>query len=577
MRVLFVAIICMACVWLLDPALTGHLNGALLWRNALPLFLVYLACYGLCGRMLSTLWLMTGATWLLFKVNAVKEFNMDVPLMPDDLLLTHQISHNIGFFSHYVGYKSLLLVGAVLVFLLILFAITRVERVRPKSSWKLRVAYTLVAVATLVTLLRGAGFWAEAYGDTSLASYDKWAPILMVQENGLLASLTRRFQMPGADIPVADMHLVYAFGEDHHDRLAARASRAVASELPDIVVVQSEAFFDPGVMRNVDFGQYVPNFERLAATGITGSLTTPTYGGGTIRTEFETLTGYPMRAFPEVVYPYFGLASPWMPTVPHRLQALGYATALYHPFRADFWDRDAVMPGLGFQQSHYQDDFKDASYAGSFISDRTLFSTVLQRLDQQKAQPTYLMAITMENHGPWNRSDALQDQLNGVSLPAGLSSEGREELRYYLSHAINGDKALGEFAAKLMARPRWTILVFYGDHLPSLNKAFSDLGFDDGKSAPEEHTRYMILSNRPFDPRLKTRMNLHAYDLPALVFDIARLPESGNLAFSSVIRRADALGKITPADHEKLAFNAAIMEVRCKKPLELTGHCGETN
>jgi phosphoglycerol transferase MdoB-like AlkP superfamily enzyme len=568
------ALVCAASVWFLDPALTGHLNGALIWRNALPLFLLFVFCYGLSGRVLCTVWLMTGATWLLFKVNAVKEFNMDVPLMPDDVLLTHQVSHNIGFFSHYVGYKSVLLAAAVLVFLLVFIAIARVEQKRPKPSWKLRAAYALMAFTTFATLISGAGFWATVYGDAALPSYNKWAPILMVQQNGLVASLVRRLQIPRMSIPAADKQMVLRFDAEHRDELAARASRTVTGEQPDIVVVQSEAFFDPGVLRNVDFGQYVPNFERLAASGITGALTTPTYGGGTIRTEFETLTGYPMRAFPDIAYPYFGLASPWMPTIPHRLEALGYATALYHPFRADFWDRDAVMPGLGFQESRYQDDFKDAPHAGSFISDRALFDQVLQRLARQNDQPLYLMAITMENHGPWNRSDALQDQLNGIPLPQGLSSAGQEELRYYLSHVIYGDKALGEFTTKLLGRHRWTILLFYGDHLPSLNAVYSDLGFDDDRPAPEEHTRYMVLSNRPFDPQQRRHLDLHAYDLPALLFDIAKLPESGNLAFSSVILQMDRTpGKITPEAREALSFNGAIMEVRCRRPLEPTGRC----
>lgn len=574
MHALLIALSCTACVCFLDPALTRHLNTTLLWRNALPLFLAFFLCYGLSGRIFFTVWLMTGATWLLFKVNAVKELNMHVPLLPDDILLTHQISHNLGFFSHYVGYKYALLIGAVLVFLLALLAITYIERVRSKPSRKLRVIYTLIAAITLGTLFRGTGFWAEAYGESASLSDDEWDPVLTVQQDGLLADFIRMSQTPRLTIPVANVESVHKFAADHRSELIARATRAAPGELPDVVVVQSEAFFDPGVLRKVNLGQYIPNFDRLAALGITGSLTTPTYGGGTIRTEFETLTGYPMLAFPDITYPYFGLASPWMPTVPHRLEGLGYATVLYHPFRADFWNRDAVMPGLGFQESRYQDDFKSGARIGSFISDDTLFEAVLQRLERQKSQPIYLMAITMENHGPWNRNDALLDQLDHISLPTGLSPEGEEEFRYYLSHLIHGDRALGEFAAKLLARPRWTILLFYGDHLPALNTAFRDIGFDDGRSAPEEHTRYMILSNRPFDPQQRRHMNLHAYDLPALLFDVGKLPANGYLAFSSVIRQMnDRSSANTQTPRKELVFNGAIMEVRCRQPLELSGHC----
>jgi phosphoglycerol transferase MdoB-like AlkP superfamily enzyme len=135
-------------------------------------------------------------------------------------------------------------------------------------------------------------------------------------------------------VPEPNRPFVRSFAEEHADGLHARSRRTVPAELPDIVVVQSEAFFDPGVLKGIDYGQYIPNFERLAGKGISGELKTPTLGGGTIRTEFETLTGYPVQAFPSAPFPYYGLAAGWMPTVPRRLEELGYSAQLFHPFKA---------------------------------------------------------------------------------------------------------------------------------------------------------------------------------------------------------------------------------------------------
>jgi hypothetical protein len=313
--------------------------------------------------------------------------------------------------------------------------------------------------------------------------------------------------------------------------------------------------------------------ERFA--GLAARSLHPTYGGGTIRTEFETLTGYPMGAFPDIEFPYFGLARSSMPTVPRRLQASGYSTTLFHPFKSDIWNRDEVMPELGFQRTHFENDFVGAARAGSFISDRALFDVVLTQLREPRSVPRYTMVITMENHGPWDRDDALVGPLKGISLPRGLSQRGNQEMSYYVSHLLNGDAALADFVPHLLARPRWTILIFYGDHLPALGHAFDDLGFHDNGMAPNEHTRYMLLSNRPLSADLPRRLDLHAYDLPGLLFDVAGLPEDGSLAVASEIR-LDRMHEHFQHDseYETLQFNAAKLEVSCNGKLGASDKCG---
>ncbi|GAB2586961.1 hypothetical protein GCM10027066_30410 [Dyella jejuensis] len=511
--------------------------------------------------------------WIVFKVNAIKELNMDAPLMPADVLLSHQMTHNIGFFAHYTGYRALLLLLLALVSVAVTGLVWWLEKKWYRPNWISRIIYVTLALTALITLFNGNGFWGAAYSSKALPGFDKWAPILTVRENGLMASLVKMSQAKPLTIPKPDTSIVKQFARDNKPELVELMHRQLPGELPDIVIVQSEAFFDPGVMKDVDFGQYAPNFERLASTGITGSLTTPTYGGGTIRTEFETLTGYPMAAFPLIAYPYFGLAADWMPTVPRRLASMGYSTELFHPFRSDFWNREDVMPGLGFHHSYYEDAFVGAQRAGSYISDHALFDTVLARLDQASTKPRYIMAITMENHGPWDRDDALMGPLKGKPLPSGLSPQGKVEMTYYLSHLVNGDEALGDFAKRLLARPRWTILVFYGDHLPALSAAFADLGFDDDKLPRHEHTRYMLLSNRPIATDQPRKIDLHSYDLPGLLFDVAGLPEDGYLALSSTMRRQRVREHAESGIYEQLQYNAAIMEVRCQHALSLSGGC----
>jgi phosphoglycerol transferase MdoB-like AlkP superfamily enzyme len=575
MRLMVIVLTGVVLVWLLDPALQRTFDPGLLWRNALPVVLLSMLIYGLCGRVLLTVGLCSGITWVVFKANAIKVLNMNSPLMPSDAVLGHQVLHNMGFFAHYTGHRLILLVIAALLFFAAIGVLWRVERHWQLPAWISRAVLTLLPLVLIFTMYSGYEPWPRIYRDEALPGFLLYDPMNSVRQVGYMATMVRLSQLPKIYIPAADKSLVARFAQSHADDLKMRMMRKVPLELPDIVVVQSEAFFDPGVLKEVDYGQFVPNFERLAATGITGSLTTPTYGGGTIRTEFETLTGYPMEAFPAVAYPYYGLAAKWMPTVPHRLESLGYSTTLFHPFEADFWNRSKIMPELGFQRSYYLKDFVGVEHEGLYVSDRGLFDFLLEHLDEGANGPKYAMAITMENHGIWDHDPgALVNDLDGKSIPKGLSPQGDEQMKYYLSHLVNGDAALGDFARSLMARPRWTILLFYGDHLPALDHAFKDLGFDNDRTAVEQHTRYMLLSNRPLDPQSPRRLNLSAYQLPGLLFDTAELPEDGYLALASTIRQVWTQDHFQhAAEYGQLQFNAALLEVSCGHKITVTGKC----
>lgn len=562
-------------VWWLEPAIAVQATAGVVWRNALPISLLAVLFYAVGGRLLFSIWLTGGMTWLIFTVNALKERNMNVPLTPSDWVLRDQLFHNMAFFSHYTSNGLLVTLGGVL-FIAVCWALWRCERRWARPALFTRGVWAFLSVALLYTVFHGDRPWGEVYSDKAMPGFTVWSPVKSVENVGLMAALVRMTQEARVKIPMGDASVVANFSQAHAENLNARTKRPVPSELPDIVVVQSEAFFDPGILKGIEFGEFSPNFERLAAKGITGPLVTPAYGGGTIRTEFEALTGYPMYAFPAVTYPYFGLAQNWMPSVPRRLQQFGYSTTLFHPYHPDFWNRQQVMPALGFQHSYYEAAFAGSPRVGYYVSDRGLFDFFLKHLEHESAAPSYSLLITMENHGLWAH-DALElpGVLDGRSLPPGLSAKGTTELTYYLSHLVNGDAALGDFVQHLMARPHWTVVLFYGDHLPSLNEAFRDLGFDNGEMHTEQHTRYMLLSNRPtgFTPA-NPDVPLNAYELPGLLFDAIGLPEDGYLALDGAIR--EARRKDLPeqaARYGQVSLNAALLEVRCKAKLSTVGAC----
>ena len=71
LHMLLIALISVILVERLDSSLTMGFHIGLVWRNALPVALFILLIYGLCGRLLLSLMLGSGITWLVFDVNAV--------------------------------------------------------------------------------------------------------------------------------------------------------------------------------------------------------------------------------------------------------------------------------------------------------------------------------------------------------------------------------------------------------------------------------------------------------------------------------------------------------------------------
>ena len=69
-------------------------------------------------------------------------------------------------------------------------------------------------------------------------------------------------------------------------------------EMPNIMFVQLESFFDPTEVEWLRFSEDpIPNLRKLFNEYSTGYFKVPSVGAGTANTEFEVLTGMSMRFF----------------------------------------------------------------------------------------------------------------------------------------------------------------------------------------------------------------------------------------------------------------------------------------
>ncbi|WP_298397380.1 LTA synthase family protein [uncultured Azonexus sp.] len=262
----------------------------------------------------------------------------------------------------------------------------------------------------------------------------------------------------------------------------------VPENLPDLVVVQSESFFDArrlgaGVRRDV-----LATFDDICAEAIcSGRLRVPAWGANTVRSEFAFLAGLDEAALGVHRFnPYRCILSSTTETLATRLRAAGYRTVCVHPYPASFYNRQRVFPHLGFDEFVDIEAFADAERAGPYVSDKAVTDKVIELL-AGATQPLFIFVITMENHGPLHLERVQPDDLPALydMPPPG----GCDDLTVYLRHLRNADAMIGRLRAALVEHSRPARFCWYGDHVPIMPSVYRVFGDPDGQ------TEYFVWQN----------------------------------------------------------------------------------
>ncbi|MCJ2184886.1 sulfatase-like hydrolase/transferase, partial [Novosphingobium sp. 1949] len=228
-----------------------------------------------------------------------------------------------------------------------------------------------------------------------------------------------------------------------------------AAALPELVVmVQCESFADPVEL----FGEPGPALPGLAAARARawqwGDLQVSGFGAYTMRTEFAALFGREEEALGFRRYdPFLSALGEASYALPHRLGTEAWESQFVHPHDMRFYGRDRLLPAAGFAELVGETHFAPpAPGEGRYVGDAAIASELLARA-QRAQRPTLLYAVTIENHGPW---------------AAGKDSGVPALVANYRRLVGRGDAMLARLDAGLAALRRPALLVFFGDHRPSI-------------------------------------------------------------------------------------------------------------
>lgn len=489
----------------LDPALpwpitfTSTQPWQLVFLNLVPVLMLHAVLVIATRRLLLSSWLTVLAVGALYFVNYVKLRELATPLLPDDFRFLKAIGVNYAFFSHYLASSRLQLLFAVAVLAVTLLF----YRERPMSLLNGGVRWG-AAFCTLIlwsSLVQGSAPWRTVYNPGDL-QFEPWAPLDSASRTGLIINmLLLHWELRDTPHPVPNVAAAKRLLREH-GLASAPAVLPARSPLPDIIVVQSESLFDVTRLNGVDT-DVMPNLRAAASRGWSGDLSVPTFGGGTIRTEFEFLTALPLTAFPQVRYPYLQLTRNVIPSIVWELRSNGYHTTAIHPNGGAFWNRNYAFRAMGFERFIDADGFKDAERHGWYVSDASLVDRVISELDDSGEEaPQMIMAISIQGHGPYDTVPLPATDLGGP-LPSGLDTGAALALDTYMKLMRTSDQALGRLLEFVATRQRATVLLVYSDHLPPLNAVYAQLGFRDERRPEEQPVPWLLIDNRSSEQRVQ--------------------------------------------------------------------------
>lgn len=284
-------------------------------------------------------------------------------------------------------------------------------------------------------------------------------------------------------------------------------------EMPNIILIQLESFFDPYEVEFFTTSEDpIPTFRYLMENYSSGYFKVPSVGAGTANTEFEVLTGMNLRYFGPGEYPYkttLKYEENQTESVASALKAFGYGAHALHNNGGNFYSRADVFANLGFD-SYTSKEFMNILQMteNGWAKDNVLTQHFLNAMDSTEQQD-FVFGITVEGHGDYPEEKVIE---NPRILVEGIEDEGlKNSWEYFVNHLYETDKFIADLISELEKRGEPTVLIMYGDHLPTMGLEAKDL-----KNRYLYNTNYVIWDNIGME---KIDRNIPTYQLMAEVFD----------------------------------------------------------
>lgn len=249
-------------------------------------------------------------------------------------------------------------------------------------------------------------------------------------------------------------------------------SGELPEELPTLLVIMDESYADLSVLGSpIQTNEEItPFLSGLRENTVSGYALASVFGGRTANSEWEFLTSSTMGCMPAGTVPYQQYVEENSYSILAPLKAWGYRCVATHPLLANGWNRLPVYEQMGFDETHFLEDYPQEDLIRQQVSDREMFREIIRYYENKSDAPLFLFGVTLQNHGGYSGSSD--------RVPTALSLEGYTqdypETEQYLNLIRETDSAMEELIGYFEGKEDKVVILFFGDHQPNLGEVFSE-------------------------------------------------------------------------------------------------------
>ena len=290
------------------------------------------------------------------------------------------------------------------------------------------------------------------------------------------------------------------------------------SSKPNIICILLESFVDPEELTYLKTNKDPISFYHYLEDNYTsGYLTVPVVGAGTANTEFEILTGMCMQYFGTGEYPYKTILKQTdCESIASDLSKIGYGTHVVHNNGGNFYSRANAFSMMGFDTFTSKECMNITEFTpnGNWAEDAILVNETIKALDATEGSD-FVYTITVGTHGDYPKQPILDNPEYVVT--GANSEESANQWTYFVNQAHKTDLFIQNLITELDKRDEDTIVVMFGDHLPTM-------GLTNEDTVPGDiyKTKYQTWNNMGLE---KQDADLYAYQLLASVTDSVGIHE----------------------------------------------------
>ena len=471
--------------------------------NALTAFCLTLILFAMLGRW----WLSTALSGAVFTIIAlINYYTRDLhgsALMPQDILNLGTAAEVMGSYTLKITHDVIKIALLFLPILAIAFVQRRLCKGAPKrASWPAR-GVRVAGSSLCVFLVMFFGY----FGPVTIkpkTTYG-WAWQNTYYTYGYLAGTIEATSLMADPIiepeGYSDAAAVEAFAKA--DGYTGPATAETAQDYPDVVLILSESFYDFDLVTDLQADTDIMPVTKNLPNSVYGHTISPHVGGGTNLTEYEMLTSNSLILMPSIT-PFNWLNLYNANSVVSYLKGLGYSTMAAHPYTNSNYQRDSAWLALGFDETHFQDDFPTQDRYG----DRPYQTDSATYKDWEKLyeamledKPRFSFLVSIQSHGDYDMNDASLDVVHAATD----YGEYDKLMDEYLSCIKMTDAAVQElcdyFTAQYEKTGRKVIVAMAGDHAPSFVTHVADPSFAAGNDLEllQRSTPFFIWANYPLE------------------------------------------------------------------------------